>query len=139
MNAPTAKRICSHFGVANYKLNQDLNDGFLIDCIPWPRKGMPRRWDEKSFIATHFYFDLQDQGMSRRRAGKLASAIALFAGENPDEGFCAMMRRDGYPLEVVKCGEVPAPQEWPENMISVSFFNLRAARKTYQEKFMGGK
>ena len=132
MKSPNSKQICSHFGVATYRLNQDLNAGFLIECIPFPRKGMPRRWDEKAFIATHFYFDLQDQGMSRREASRLATAIAVFAERNPDENYCATMRIDGCPLEVVKLGDVPSPREWTLGVKSASFFNLWAAKEIYK-------
>lgn len=135
MNKPNARRICSHFGVATYRLNQDLNAGFLIECVPMPKKGMPRRWDQTGFIATHFYFDLQDQGMSRREASKLATAIAVFAERNPDDGYCAMTRRDGCQLEIIKWNEVPAPKDWPSDIKSASFFNLWAVKKTYQETF----
>lgn len=136
MNKPNAKRIGDHFGVASYKLNQDLNNGFLMECVPIPRKGMPRRWDEKAFIATHFYFDLQDQGMSRSAASKLATAIAVFAERNPDETVCAAIRAINEPiLAAVKISEIPAPNKWTEHLVSVSFFNIAAAKKTYQEAF----
>ena len=135
MKNPNSKQICRHFGVATYRLNQDLNAGFLIECIPFPRKGMPRRWDEKAFIATHFYFDLQDQGMSRREASRVATAIAVFAERNPDEKYCAIMRRKGFSLEVLNFKEVPAPQDWNEDISSVSFFNIEGAKQTYQSAF----
>lgn len=135
MTKPNAKRICRHFGVAQHKLNQDLNAGFLIECIPLPRKGMPRRWDEKAFIATHFYFDFQKQGMSRRNAGKIATAIAMFADINPGEDYCATVRREGEYMDIVKIGEVPAPKEWGSEILSATFFNIMSVRKTYRKEF----
>lgn len=136
MAKPNVKRIARNLGVAVHKINQDLNAGYLIDCIPVPRPGDWRRWDQKAYIATHFYIAFQDQGMTRQASSKLATAIAVFAENNPDEDVCAVIYRSREPLYAIKVSHAPLMTEWDEECVEqVSMFNLGKVRRAYNSAF----
>jgi hypothetical protein len=134
MRKPNTRRVAAHFGVPFYRINQDLASEFLSGCIPAPRNGVARRWDEKAFIAAHFYFNLQRQGMGRKEASKIATEIAMFAERSPDEKTCAtMIAVDGDIINAMIASDVPHIGTWKDDIVSVSVHNIHGARLIYRK------
>ena len=127
-NTFTTSSIARHFSVSRSRLSQDLNSGFLIDCVPPVKAGQKRVWDSHAYIAAYFYFELCDKGVSRLEASKIATAIAFFSKDNPDEKLCAVFKlENSSEILVDTCDKVPRPNEWGNGIQWVCIYNISAA------------
>lgn len=124
----TTSSIARHFSVAASRLNQDLNSGYLLDCVPPVKAGQKRVWDIHAYIAAYFYLEFCDQGMSRSASSKMATAISIFHKRNPSEKMCVIVKRlNSHEVIAEKCSDMKNINEWSHDIQWASVYNITSA------------